>query len=88
MRRKTGRRIKALLFFAALALLLRMPAQTDAVRPVFSDAADSEAGEQKKIALSFDDGPHPAYTEQLLDGLKKRGVKAVLPRGGEKRGKA
>ena len=30
--------------------------------------------EQKKIALTFDDGPHPFYTEQLLDGLKERGV--------------
>ncbi len=32
----------------------------------------------KKIALTFDDGPHPRYTEQLLDGLKKRGVKATF----------
>ena len=30
--------------------------------------------EEKKIALTFDDGPHPYYTEQLLDGLKNRGV--------------
>lgn len=30
--------------------------------------------EEKKIALTFDDGPHPYYTEQLLDGLKERGV--------------
>ena len=29
---------------------------------------------EKKIALTFDDGPHPYYTEQLLDGLKERGV--------------
>ena len=28
----------------------------------------------KKIALTFDDGPHPKYTEQLLDGLKERNV--------------
>ena len=27
-----------------------------------------------KIALTFDDGPHPYYTEQLLDGLKDRGI--------------
>jgi len=27
-----------------------------------------------KIALTFDDGPHPSYTEKLLDGLKERGV--------------
>ncbi|MCM1536756.1 MAG: polysaccharide deacetylase family protein [Clostridium sp.] len=31
---------------------------------------------QKKIAITFDDGPHPYYTEQLLDGLKERGVVA------------
>lgn len=28
----------------------------------------------EKIALTFDDGPHPKYTEQLLDGLKERNV--------------
>lgn len=30
--------------------------------------------EVKQVALTFDDGPHPFYTEQLLDGLKERGV--------------
>lgn len=29
-----------------------------------------------KIAITFDDGPDPCYTEQLLDGLKERGAKA------------
>ena len=32
----------------------------------------------RKIAITFDDGPHPFYTEQLLDGLKERGVKATF----------
>lgn len=32
----------------------------------------------KKVALTFDDGPHPHYTEQLLDGLKERGVKVTF----------
>lgn len=27
---------------------------------------------------SADDGPHPSYTEQLLDGLKERGVQATF----------
>lgn len=40
-------------------------------------AAD-EMEDSKKIALTFDDGPHPYYTEQLLDGLKQRGVKATF----------
>lgn len=30
--------------------------------------------ELQRVALTFDDGPHPYYTEQLLDGLKERGV--------------
>lgn len=32
----------------------------------------------RKIAITFDDGPHPHYTEQLLDGLKERGVVATF----------
>ncbi len=35
---------------------------------------DSENIVSPRIALTFDDGPHPKYTEQLLDGLKERGV--------------
>lgn len=33
-----------------------------------------DEAETRKIALTFDDGPHPYYTEQLLDGLKERDV--------------
>lgn len=40
------------------------------------DAIQSE--NIKKVALTFDDGPHPQYTEQLLDGLKERGVVATF----------
>ena len=44
-------------------------------------SAGKIAGEEdvaKKIALTFDDGPHPRYTEQLLDGLKERKVVATF----------
>lgn len=34
--------------------------------------------DSKKIAITFDDGPHPYYTEQLLDGLKEREAKATF----------
>ncbi|PNV60058.1 peptidoglycan N-acetylglucosamine deacetylase [Clostridium sp. chh4-2] len=34
--------------------------------------------EQKLVALTFDDGPHPVYTKRLLDGLKKRNVNATF----------
>lgn len=33
---------------------------------------------KKKIALTFDDGPHPQFTEQLLDGLKERKLQATF----------
>ncbi|MCW3062099.1 MAG: polysaccharide deacetylase [Capsulimonas sp.] len=33
---------------------------------------------RKQIALTFDDGPHPAYTPQLLKVLKDNGVKATF----------
>ena len=41
-------------------------------------AAANAMADSKKIALTFDDGPHPYYTEQLLDGLKERGVHATF----------
>lgn len=31
-----------------------------------------------RIALTFDDGPHPVNTEKLLDGLRERGVHATF----------
>lgn len=37
---------------------------------------EKEDMDTPKIAITFDDGPHPYYTEQLLDGLKERGAKA------------
>lgn len=40
--------------------------------------AEKQEKERKKIAITFDDGPHPSYTEQLLDGLSERDVKATF----------
>ncbi len=36
------------------------------------------AEERKYVALTFDDGPSGKYTQQLLDGLYDRGVKATF----------
>lgn len=33
---------------------------------------------EKKVAITFDDGPNPDYTEMLLAGLKERGVSATF----------
>lgn len=57
--------------------------------PVETDSRQilmEEPPENKKIALTFDDGPHPVYTPMLLDGLKERGVRAsffILGQGAE-----
>lgn len=34
--------------------------------------------EPKKVALTFDDGPHPVYTPMMLDLLKEQDVKATF----------
>ncbi len=66
--------IKAFILIAA-ALVLYVP--LFAGYKARAVAADSMA-DDRKIAITFDDGPHPYYTEQLLDGLKERGVKATF----------
>jgi peptidoglycan/xylan/chitin deacetylase (PgdA/CDA1 family) len=38
----------------------------------------SQVTEVHKIAITFDDGPHPVYTPRLLEGLEKRGVVATF----------
>lgn len=38
--------------------------------------ADRTDPEEKLLALTFDDGPHPVYTEEILNVLDQAGVKA------------
>lgn len=40
--------------------------------------AEMPVEEPKRTAITFDDGPNPEYTEELLEGLKERGVKATF----------
>ena len=53
------------------------------IKTVQEDAAQErntmqkeESEREMRIALTFDDGPHPVYTKMLLDGLAERDVKA------------
>lgn len=50
---------------------------------------EQTAGERdiKKVAITFDDGPHPKYTKSLLEGLKERGVTATFFVTGSNAGK-
>lgn len=57
-------------------LLLGLAWSGKAVGPTAStDTRSRTDREQPILALTFDDGPHPVYTPQLLDGLEKRDVK-------------
>lgn len=64
------------LFLTLFALLLCIFPLIQRRQTVEVSNITGESG--KKIALTFDDGPHPDYTAQLLDGLHKRGVKATF----------
>ena len=39
---------------------------------------ETVSNEEKRIALTFDDGPHPVYTVKLLEGLRERNVRATF----------
>ncbi len=41
-------------------------------------AVSEKVQEAKKVAITFDDGPHKKYTKLLLDGLKERDVVATF----------
>ncbi len=41
-------------------------------------AVSDKVQEAKKVALTFDDGPHKKYTKLLLDGLRERNVTATF----------
>lgn len=44
----------------------------------WSGQMENPIEKKPKIALTFDDGPSPTYTPMLLDGLKKRKIKATF----------
>ena len=60
------------------AVLLCVPGIMDYHANTAAATVTVSMDDSKKIALTFDDGPHPYYTEQLLDGLKERDVKATF----------
>ena len=63
---------KAISFVFAVILSAMLPLEILAVtnKPVYN----SNINETKKIALTFDDGPHPRNTPEILDVLKKYNV--------------
>ena len=45
---------------------------------VQADAGNEVIEKDVEIAFTFDDGPHPVWTEKLLDGIKERGIRATF----------
>lgn len=70
--------VAGLLFLGLYGMQSRTVAADSCMVDVVEDEGQLAAEDVKKIAITFDDGPHPCYTEQLLDGLKERGVVATF----------
>lgn len=51
---------------------------SDAAQPEDVAARDAYAETKPKVAVTYDDGPHPVYTDQILDVLKSKGAKATF----------
>ena len=62
-------------FLVIALLLLFSPTVAAAPRIIYKHAG---ASTQKRVALTFDDGPHPSYTAQILDILQEYGAKATF----------
>ena len=66
------------LTLAAIAKSLLYRQSIPAIASLDPPPAELNSLDIRRVALTFDDGPHPSYTEQLLDGLKERGVHATF----------
>ena len=71
----TRKKRRALLCMLAVPLLALAPRSEESLP---ASAAEPAAVPEKYVALTFDDGPWPETTEQLLDGLTERGAKATF----------
>ena len=75
----TRKKRRALLCMLAVPLLALAPRSEESLP---ASAAEPAAMPEKYVALTFDDGPWPETTEQLLDGLAERERKVIELRFG------
>ncbi len=73
-KRKAGQKLWCIYIIFGLLFLYILEAKTGYVSTMAEQTIQRGSGVDKKIALTFDDGPHPIYTPELLDGLRKREV--------------
>ena len=72
MRRRTG---AVCLLLCCLLMLMPIAAAAGGDSSIVFHANENH---EDKIALTFDDGPHPRYTPQILAILRKYGVHATF----------
>jgi peptidoglycan/xylan/chitin deacetylase (PgdA/CDA1 family) len=73
-REMANRITMSLMVILLIAGCYMQAALDEKTKTVLTNTAD----ENMRIAISFDDGPNEIYTPMLLEGLKKRGVKATF----------
>lgn len=75
--------VKVFCYLLSVALLINMLCLSVIAGATDNGVDDVDIYRKKendymKIALTFDDGPHPRYTPQILDILDKYGIKATF----------
>ncbi len=65
-----------IIFVSDVSFGTNSSSETMEVIPTENNTQNTQTEVKKKIALTFDDGPHEKYTPMLLDGLKERNVSA------------
>jgi peptidoglycan-N-acetylglucosamine deacetylase len=84
--------MKKILFYTVLLLFTFFSYQTNTFASTKSREAYEKTGrviwevntKEKLVALTFDDGPHPVFTPQILDILSKHNAKATFFVAGNK----
>ncbi len=72
--RKKGFHVTCIIVLLTVLIL----AQVTVVSKETGGNANELTTDPPRLALTFDDGPHSVHTEDLLDGLKERGVQATF----------
>jgi len=71
-----GKKLKVIIYFLGFLPVILCTRLTE--EKYIVAWSDQVVQDTPKIALTFDDGPHPYLTEQLLDGLAERNVKVTF----------
>ena len=65
-------------YFSCLTILLSLALPLRAANDGLADVYFSCENDSKRIAITFDDGPHYKYTAEILDILRENDVKATF----------